>query len=174
MHCHSIGNAVQRQHQAADRIGRVATVEEQLIQAGIGVHGDIHAKGDQQIVQLIDRQLVTSDAVAECQEYRVLDPLVALAAFKQRLPGVDLLDACLRRRISLICQIIGVAGKGIDGRHCRAKIGADQPGGGGKIFIMLFGDVRAMPVGLIQLHRLAVWGLLHGCMLATAIPFRKG
>ena len=137
------------------------------------MHGDIHAEGNQQVMQLIDGQLMLANAVAERQKDRMRDRLVLFATLKQCLPGIDLLDAHLRRRFSLVSQIVGMTSEGINSRYGRPKIGTDQPGGGGKVFVMLFGDLDAVAVSRVKLHRLAGWRLLHGCMLATGPPFRK-
>lgn len=162
-------NVEQGQQQATDGVGRMAAIEQQLLETGVGMDADIHAEGGDEVVQRSDGQVVTLDAVRQGDKYGMIHPAV-LTAVEQYLPGIQLLKTYIRGSIPLIGDVVGMAGEGVDGGDRGAQTTRQQQGGRGEVLVVASRQFLAVPIGGSDVLR----GMGHRRMVGVFGHGRQG
>ena len=109
------------QQQASDRIGRAAAIVHQFVEVAVTILACVLQKGIEQVAKQLQRQVVAGDHRPQAQEYRMLRCSALLNSIQFGLVGCQHCAALLRREISFVGEVVGAAGKSIDGRHRLAQ-----------------------------------------------------
>ena len=139
-----LGDAIQVQQQPPHGVGRQAAVVQQLGVVGVALAagGAVHVllKGAQQVVQQVQRQLVRVYVLCQRAKHPGPAGVGALGVLRGMVQGLAVggqVGQALRGGgIALVGDVVGRAGKPIDGGNHRAQVWRAQPGRDRKVFFV--------------------------------------
>ena len=137
--------AEEREHDAADRVGRRAAVGDDVGEGreAAGLAGGVAAERGEELAQRLDRQR---------EKDRILGRRgLAGAGEELRFPRREALEAPLVD--PFVRQIVRAARERIDGREVVAERPGQEPGADGEVLVVRAGDARAVRVGRRQAGR---------------------
>jgi len=114
----------------------------------MAVHYHIRFKRAQQVLKVRARKLESLCAVVQRQKNRVVN-FPRVAGLELSAPIGQLFEAVLHTR--LICNVVGVTGKGINRRQRISPVTGDKIRGGGEILVMTARQPAALRVSRMQL-----------------------
>ena len=148
------------QHDATDGIRRTATVVEKLRPALVAVLRHVLAEGAQQVGEQLRRQVVSTHRVTESAEDIVGHRVVLRRVFvvgtlgparkQPGLPAVEQRQPLGRGPRTLVGEIVGAPGKGVDGGDVRSDGGREQPRRDREVLVVTPGEALATDVGTPQ------------------------
>ena len=137
-----IAIAEQIQHQAADRIRRIARVgREDLVERIEAAEIHVGAKRHQEIGERLARDVVAADRVGQRDEHRMARR-ARVAEVQLALPLVELAEVVL-----LVGEVIGHARVRVDRVHRRTHLARHQPRRDGEIFVVRLRQARTILIG---------------------------
>ena len=139
--------AVEVQHQPAHRVGRAAAVVRKLGKICVAGLAHILAEGVEQVAKEPDRQLELADVVPKAIEDRgqrgVVESFILLDGVERPAVVVEPRQADDRLRVAFVGDVVGGAGKGVDGLDRLAQVRGQKEGRDGEVFVVVDGHGRA-------------------------------
>ena len=155
-----VRDAVDAEAEAANAARDAAAVPEQVVERLVGRLVDVGEAAVNELLERLKRHLEAAAGVSERHEHgiRVVqgDPAVALDPGDQGphlLPGDFQLRRLLPGRQVTVADVIDPARVGVDRGEGTALVRRQQPDAVGKVPCLLPGDLLALGVGLVGVHR---------------------
>ena len=131
--------AVQREQDAAHRIGRAPAVVGQVVVGRVAADGDVLPERRHEVVERGERQRVLPDRGGQRRKRRRVGRPPGRDLVERRVVGGKGGEPLRRRRVALVGDVVRRAGEPVD-RHDRgAQARRHKPGRHGKVFVMADG-----------------------------------
>ena len=130
------------QQQSSDRIGGAAAVVHQIVDVAVAILAHVLHEGVEQVAKQPQWQAVAGDRRAQAKKYRMLCRFAAFNRVQFGLIAGEQRAALLRRKISLVGEIVGAAGEAINCRHRLAQGRRQQNGRNRKVFVVINGHAK--------------------------------
>ena len=138
-------------HQSADRVGTASAVIAELIERVVSLNPLILLEGGDQILERLPGDLAFLDRLLQCDKHGMPGGTgVAISQFAP--PPVQEFQRSFGS-LDFIPQIIRPAAEGIDAVEVLMKLFGKQPGDDGEVFVVDFGELGAVGLGLGERDR---------------------
>ena len=149
-----ICRTVQVKHQSSYRVRRPAAVVQQVRIAGVTGGHHILAEGREQVAEGLQGQGVIGDGLLQTGEDGMRAGQLLLDQVELRVVGMQRGQSFFRAGVAFIGDVVGAAGKGVDGSDCRPQAGRQQQRGHGEVLVVIDGHGARDSVELVLEQRL--------------------